>query len=343
MPAPTGGADADGGHGTQEIPVNVPSGPVVDPALPIIDPHHHLWHGAAGRYLVDDLVADLRSGHDVRATVYIECGSFHRAEGPEALRPVGEVEFAAGAAAVGASGRYGPTRFCSSIVGFADLTLGAEADRVLEALVAAGNGRLKGVRHIAAHDPEVKQLAPPGMLRDERFRAGYARLAAHGLSFDAWLYHPQLGDLLSLAAAHPGTPVVVNHAGGPIGTGAYAARRDEAFAEWRAGLRALAALPHVYMKLGGFFMPVFGFGFETAATVDPGELARAARPIVETCIELFGPERCMFESNFPVTRDFLTYRDVWNCYKLAVADGTPSEKQSLFHDTARDVYAMART
>ncbi|MGQ4512946.1 amidohydrolase family protein [Streptomyces sp. DW26H14] len=322
--------------------MNAHSGTVVDPSLPIIDPHHHLWHGAAGRYMLDDLVADLSSGHDVRATVYIECGSFHRADGPEPLRPVGEVEFANGIAAIGASGRYGPARFCSSIVGFADLMLGAEVDRVLDGVVAAGNGRLKGVRHIAAHDPEVKQLAPVGTLRDERFRAGYARLAGYGLSFDAWLYHPQLGDLLSLAAAHPETPVVLNHAGGPIGMGSYAARRDEAFAEWRTALKALAALPNVYMKLGGFFMPVFGFGFEKASAIDPGELARAARPIVETCVELFGPQRCMFESNFPVTRDFLTYRDVWNCYKLAVADGTPAEKRSLFHDTARDFYAIPR-
>jgi len=321
---------------------------VVEPGLPIIDPHHHLWtDGVSGRFMLEDLLADLGSGHDVRATVYIECGSCYRAGGPEELRPVGEIEFANGIAAMGASGAYGPARFCASIVGFADLLLGSRIDSVLESLVAAGNSRLKGIRQIASHDPEVKIQAPAGMLGYEDFRKGYARLAEYGLSFDAWLYHSQLGELLPLAADYPDIPVVINHAGGLAATGAYSSRRDEAFKDWRDGLSALANLPHVTVKLGGFFMPAFGLGFERAERaeraerIDYTELARAARPIIETCVELFGPRRCMFESNFPVTRDFISYRDIWNCYKHAIRDYSAADKADLVHDTAQRVYRIS--
>ncbi|HSZ41247.1 MAG TPA: amidohydrolase family protein [Trebonia sp.] len=313
----------------------------VEPDLPIIDPHHHLWtDGPGGRFMLDDLLADIGSGHDVRATVYIECESFYRGSGPAEFRSVGEVEFANGIAAMGASGAFGPARFCASIVGFADLRRGAKAATVIEGLVAAGNGRLHGIRQIASHDPEVRIQAPAGMLGDSGFREGYARLADYGLSFDAWMYHSQLRELLSLAAGHPDVPVIVNHAGGLAGMGAYATRRAEAFQDWRAAMGELARLPHVSVKLGGFFMPAFGLGFERAKRIDYRELAAAARPIIETCVELFGTKRCMFESNFPVTRDFLTYRDIWNTYKHAIRDYTVAEKADLLHDTAERVYRI---
>jgi L-fuconolactonase len=314
---------------------------VLDPDLPIIDAHHHLWtEGPGGRFMLDDLVSDLGSGHNVRATVYIECESFYRRGGPAELRSVGEAEFANGIAAMGASGAFGPARFCASIVGFADLRLGAKVSAVLEGLVTAGNGRLRGIRQIASHDPEVKIQAPAGMLAHRAFRAGYARLADYGLSFDAWMYHPQLRELLALAADQPGVPVIVNHAGGLVGMGAYASRRADAFRDWRAAMAELARLPHVSVKLGGFYMPAFGFGFERAARIDYRELAAAAAPVIETCVELFGAKRCMFESNFPVTRDFITYRDIWNSYKHAIRDCTAADKADLLHDTAARVYRI---
>jgi predicted TIM-barrel fold metal-dependent hydrolase len=313
---------------------------IVEPELPIIDAHHHLWpDGVGGRFMVDDLVSDLASGHNVKATVYVECGSFYRADGPAELRPVGEVEFANGVAAMGASGQFGSARICASIVGHVNL-LGPGVASTLECMVRAGNGRLKGIRHMAANHPEVKQEAPAGMLLEERFRQGYARLGEYGLSFDAWLYHPQLGELLPLAEAYPEIPVVINHAGGLVGMGSYADSREESFAEWRSALRALAALPHVHVKLGGFFMPAFGLGFERAEEIDYIELAVAAKPIIDTCIELFGPRRCMFESNFPVTRNFISYRDIWNAYKVALRGYSAYEKAYLLHDTAKNFYSV---
>lgn len=318
---------------------------VVDPDAPIVDPHHHLWdgraghHGGSGVYLLDELLADLYSGHRVESTVYVECGSFYDRSRPEAEQPAGEVEFANGVAALCRSGEYGPARVAASIVAHADLLRGPEVDRALEEVVAAGNGRVVGIRHVTANDPAAKQLAPPGALVDPRFRDGYAQLAAHGLTFDAWLYHPQLDELHALAAGRPDVPVAINHAGGLLGAGPYASRREAAFADWRRALGRLAALPQVHVKLGGFFMPAFGFGFEDRA-FDETDLAAAARPIVETCLELFGPDRCMFESNFPMTRYFVGYRQLWNSYKLCVADLTAAERAAVLHDTAQRFYAI---
>jgi predicted TIM-barrel fold metal-dependent hydrolase len=314
---------------------------VVDPELPIIDPHHHLWNGHAGRYMLEELLSDLGSGHNVKATVFMECKSFYRADGPEELRSIGEVEFANGIAAMAASGQYGATRFCAGIVGFADLLRGSRVQPVLEGLIAAGNGRFRGIRHIAACDPEVKLQAPAGMLRDERFREGYACLGKYGLTFDAWLYHPQLEELLPLARDFPEIPVVINHAGGLIGMGSYAGRPEQSFAEWRRGLQQLAELPNTHIKLGGFFMPVFGLGFEQAPNIRSANLAAAAKPIIETCVELFGTDRCMFESNFPVTRNFISYRQIWNCYKLAISDYSGTDKANILHDTAKKFYGIA--
>jgi len=323
---------------------------VVDPELPIIDTHHHQWdpagavtQGQAGRYMVDELVADVNSGHDVKATVFVECGSYYRADAPPEMAPVGEVEFACGIAAMGASGSYGPARFCESIVGYADLLgLGADVAPVLEALVAQGNGRLKGIRYRTNNDPEVgKAEAPPRTLAEPAFRAGYARLAEYGLSFDCWAYHPQLGDLVDLVRDHPEVPVAVNHCGGLIGMGAYAQRRADVYRQWRDQLSRLASFPNVHMKLGGFFMPAFGLGMKGRADLDATVLAEAARPIIDTCIELFGPDRCMFESNFPVTREFVSYKTMWNCYKLAIADLSPAEKRAVLHDTAKRFYRIS--
>ncbi len=317
---------------------------ILEPDLPIVDPHHHLWDRPGWRYLLDELLADLNSGHRIVATVFLQCRAMHRADGPEALRPVGETEFVNGVAAMSASGGYGPARVCAGIVGHADLTLGSAAREVLEAHLRAGGGRFRGIRHSAAWDASMAHPAnapSPGLYADARFREGFGQLASLGLSFDAWLYHPQLPELTALSRAFPGTPIVLNHVGGPLGTGPYAGRRDAVFAEWSASIRELAACPDVRVKLGGLGMPRAGFGFhEQPEPPSSEQLAAAMRPYVETCIAAFGAERCMFESNFPVDKESYSYAVYWNaCKRLAQGAGA-EERAALFRVTASRFYRL---
>src|SRR5579863_2837492 len=238
---------------------------ILDPDLPIVDPHHHLVDREnTGRYLLPDLLADTGSGHNITATVYLEWLSMYRAAGAPEMRPVGEVEFANGVAAMAASGIYGKTRVCAGIVGYADLALGARVEPVLEAMIMAGGGRFRGIRFISASHPDdaargssVNRRA--GLLLDKTVREGFARLHPLGLSFDAWMYHTQLGELVDLARAFPETPIVLDHVGGPIGLGPYAGKRDQVFAEWKRSIAELAGCPNVHIKLGGLGMRLFGF------------------------------------------------------------------------------------
>ena len=308
---------------------------ILDPELPIVDPHHHLWDrpGPGGRYLLDELLADLNSGHRIVATVFLQCRAMHRAAGPEELRPVGETEFVNGIAAMSASGGYGPTWICAGIVGHADLRLGERVQAVLEAHLRAGGDRFRGIRHSTAWDASVSRPAnapQPGLLADPRFRAGFARLAPLGLSFDAWLYHPQLDELTALAQAFPDTQIALDHVGGPLGIGAYAGRRDEVFAQWAASIHELAMCPNVWVKLGGLGMVIAGFDFHLApATPSSERLAAAWRPYIETCIQAFGPARCMFESNFPVDKVAYSYAAHWNACKRLTQGASPTEKAGL--------------
>src|SRR4051794_30193979 len=254
---------------------------VLDPARPIVDPHHHLWDRGGQRYLIEELVADLASGHNVVATVYVEARSMYRAGGPEPLRPVGEVEFANGAAAMSASGGYGPAAICAGIVGHANLLLGESARAVLEAEIAAGGGRFRGIRHSSPWDadPEVAGMyasRPRGLLLDSTFRKGFACLAPLGLSFDAWLFHPQLGEFTDLARAFPDTRIVLDHCGGPIGIGSYANRRGEVFAQWKASIAEAAKCPNVMVKLGGLAMRLLGHDFHERPMPPSSEQLAAA-------------------------------------------------------------------
>jgi predicted TIM-barrel fold metal-dependent hydrolase len=316
--------------------------PVLEPDLPIIDPHHHLWDDARGRYLLDELMRDVNSGHNIRATVFIECSAMYRANGPEALKPVGEVEFVNGVAAMSASGAYGPARLCAGIIGFADLRLGEAVEPVLDAMAcSAGGGRFRGIRQQVTHDEQVRLHPAPGHLRDPRFREGFASLQRRGLSFEAWLYHSQLPDLIDLMEHHPDAKVALNHVGGRIGIGAYASRQDEVKATWRRDIKALARYPNMHVKLGGLGMPLCGFGFETRSQPYPSEgLAEAWRPWFEVCITAFGVERCMFESNFPVDRISSSYRNVWNAFKRIAAGASANEKKALFSGVAGRFYAI---
>jgi predicted TIM-barrel fold metal-dependent hydrolase len=319
---------------------------IIEPGLPIVDPHHHLWDRPRWRYMFEDLLADLNSGHNIVATVFLQCRAFHRAEGPEAMRPVGETEFVNGVAAMSASGRYGAARVCAGIVGNADLRLGDRVQEVLEAHIRAGGDRFRGIRHITAWDADPLLLNPaypvaPGLLGDATFRAGFARLAPLDLSFDAWLFHPQIGELAALARAFPNTRIVLNHVGGPLAIGAYAGQRAEVLGRWRAAVRDLAACPNVFAKLGGMGMRINGFGFHDAAEPPSSEqLAAAWRPYVETCIDSFGASRCMFESNFPVDKGSYSYAIGWNAFKRLASGASAAEKADLFSGTANRVYRL---
>ena len=320
---------------------------ILEPALPIIDPHHHLWDRKGSRYFVLDLLDDVRTGHDVRATVAVEAAAMYRRDAPAELQPVGETEFLNGQAAISASGEYGDCRVCSGIVGHADLCLGERVRPVLEAHVRAGGGRFRGVRFISAWHPDPAARAslanpPPHVLGHPGFRAGFAQLSPLGLSFDAWMYHTQVPELVELARAFPDTAIVLNHVGGAIGIGPYAGKRDQVFAEWRANMRALASCLNVHVKLGGLGMRLFGFDFGSAPRPASSEqLAQAWRPYIETCIEAFGTQRCMFESNFPVDKGSCSYAVLWNAYKRIAANASDADKQWLFSATAGKVYRLS--
>jgi L-fuconolactonase len=318
----------------------------IDPAMPIIDPHHHLWDRGS-RYLLDEIKRDIdTSGHNVRATVYLQCDSMYRADGDAKFVPIGETEFVNGVAAMSASGAYGPARICAGIVGFADLLLGAGVDAVLEAHLRAGGDRFKGVRYCSVWDadPSIKSTPmdfPKDLLSDSKFRAGFGRLAHYGLSFDSWLYHTQIPELAELARTFPDTIVVLDHIGAPLGIGVYADRRGEVFKDWQRNIRELAKCPNARVKLGGMGMHVFGFDFEKRPMPpSSSELAEAWRPFVEICIEAFGTNRAMFESNFPVDKGSYSYGVGWNAFKRLSQGASAAEKTALFGATATRFYRL---
>src|SRR5215471_5715664 len=319
---------------------------VLDPARRIVDPHHHLWDRGGQRYMIEEMAADISTGHNIVATVYVDCRSMYRAHGPEAFRPVGEIEFANGVAAMSASGSYGPAAVCAGIVGHVNLLLGDDAKAVLEAEIAAGQGRFRGIRHSSAWDVDASVAGmyatrPRGLLLDSTFRKGFACLAPLGLSFDAWLFHPQIGELTDLARAFPDTRIVLDHCGGPAGVGRFAGRREEVFPQWRASIREIAKCENVVVKLGGLAMCLLGYDFHLREKPPSSEeLAAAWRPYVETCIEAFGPKRAMFESNFPPDKGQCSYQVIFNAFKRIAAPLSEAEKTALFSQTAIDVYRL---
>lgn len=318
----------------------------LEPELPIIDPHHHLWDHPGSRYELGELIADLSQGHNIRATVFVECAAMYRADGPDALKPVGETEYVNGIAAKSASGGFGETRVAAAIVGFADLQLGAAINEVLEAHIARAPDRFRGIRHASAFDdsPDIRPShtrPPKGLLGLPAFREGFARLNAYGLSFDAWLFHHQIPELTALARAHPETKIIFDHFGGPLGIGPYEGKREEIFAQWKRDVAELATCPNVVAKLGGINMAVNGFGWhkrETPPTSD--ELVAATRDWYLYVIDLFGPDRCMFESNFPVDKLSCSYGVLWNAFKKIASGFGAEEKRHLFHDTAARTYRI---
>ena len=316
--------------------------------LPIIDPHHHLWDTPQrGQYFLPDLLADIGGGHNIVSTVFLECQSMYRKDGPPEMAPVGEVEFVNGIAAMSASGQYGPCRVAEGIVGYADLRLGARVRPVLEAEIAAGGGRFRGIRQGVAWDGDpgigkhASRLVAPRLVLDETFREGLAQLAPLGLSFETWQYHPQLADAADMARAFPDTTFILNHVGGVLGVGPYSGRRPEVLAGWRKDIATLAQCPNVNVKLGGAGMTSFGFDFHERDTPpSSGELAAAWRQYIEPCIEAFGVNRCMFESNFPPDKQSCGYTELWNAFKHITAGASAGEKKALYSGTAARVYRL---
>ncbi|MGA1342012.1 MAG: amidohydrolase family protein [Hyphomonas sp.] len=316
---------------------------VIDPGREIVDPHHHLWPRPHLSYDLEELWCDTQDGHRVTATVFLECGAAYRSDGPEPLRPVGETEFVTAAAERAAKAPENAQ--IAGIVAHADLRL-AELDSVLDAHEAAAKGRLRGIRHAGARDESGAPLsipgrAPKGLFADAGFRRGVARLGTRGLTYDTWVYHHQLPDFAVLARAVPGTVMILDHFGTPLGVGPYAGKRDEIFAKWKDDIAQVAACPNVYAKLGGMAMPDNGYGWNGAAK-PPGsdEFVEAQAPWYHHAIKVFGPERCMFESNFPVDRLSISYRTLWNGLKKIAGDYPESTKERLFSGTARKVYRL---
>lgn len=316
----------------------------LEPELPIIDAHHHLWDHAHNPYGPPDLLADVSGGHRVVATVFIECSTRYRQDGPPAFAALGETQYVND---VAARSQGGPCRIAAGIVGYANLQLGAEVAAVLDAQAMQAPGRFKGVRNTSVYHPDPSargSLAnpPPGLLLDAAFRRGFACLAPRGLSFDAWLYHTQLAELEDLARAFPETAIILNHMGGPIGIGPYQHQRSAVFAEWNRAIARLARCENVFVKVGGLGMRLFGFDLANRdKPASSEELARAWAPYVMACVDAFGPSRCMLESNFPVDKGTGNYRVIWNALKRATQGLGEPARRALFHDTAARVYRIA--
>lgn len=315
----------------------------IDPDLPIIDAHHHLWSLPDFVYMRPEFLADVATGHNVRSSVFVDCKSHYRVDGPEVLRPVGETAFVVAETPAPVENGFVP---CAAIISWADLRLGEEIQGVLEQHDEAGAGRFRGIRSRATwHEhPMVHPVGEgqAGLLLDKTVQRAVRRLGALGLTLDIWAFHTQLGDVAQLAAASPDTVLVLDHCGGPLGIGPYASRRREVFNTWRHEIARLAEFPNVVVKLGGLGMPRTGFGFHQAdMPPTSAQLAHAWTPYVETCIEHFGANRCMFESNFPVDKGACSYTVLWNAFKRMTAALPQEDKESLFSGTAARTYRIA--
>lgn len=323
---------------------------VIDPDLPIVDPHHHFWDLPGNRYLLDEFLTDLRSGHRIIATVHGECGRNFRTTGPEEFRPIGETEFVTGLVESGlaeSGGTVGAgTRICEGIVGQARLDLGVAAGDVLDGHIEAANGRFRGIRHSATWHPDpaagTSTVGGPHLYRTEAFLAGARELARRNLTLDAWVYHTQLDDVIELAQQVPELVICLNHLGGILGIGPNQDRHAAVFREWSRRMARLARCENVTVKLGGLVMRLGVFRY-LGADAPPGSTQLSAfwGPWINHVIELFGADRCMFESNFPADKMGVSYRVLWNGFKRMTATASAAERRALFADTARRVYRLS--
>jgi len=321
---------------------------IIEPELAIVDAHHHIWDEPGKPYLLDDLLVDLDSGHHIVATVFVQCHYAYREQGPEHLRPVGET-LAIEAVRREALRRRPQARACAAIVGFADMLADeAKLEELLEAHLAASPDHFRGVRQSVARDSHfpdgiVLRAAPAGMLADARFRRGLAQVAARGLSFDLLLYHEQIPELTALAHSMEQATIILDHYGCPLGVGHYRSRTKETFAQWQRDIVQLAACPNVHIKLGGLGMIIMGAEYHLGATPPSSvDLANAWRPYVETAVNAFGTQRCLFESNFPVDKAMFSYTVLWNAFKRLSSGASASEKADLFRNNAARLYRLEK-
>lgn len=314
----------------------------LDPSLPICDSHHHLWYDNDISYTAEDYLKDISEGHNVCRTVFVESRMMLKEDAPPEMQPVGETEYVR---KITSRSEGSATVIAAGIIGFADLTIGAAVALVLEAHLAAGKNRFRGIRYTTAWDDGLnikpRWEVPRGLLMDGKFREGFATLGRYGLSFDTWLYHTQLAELIDLVREYPDIPIILNHIGGPLGIGRYEHQREVVFEDWKRGIQELATCANVYIKLGGLGMRICGHHWNEAEK-PPGsaELAGVFKPYYLWCIERFGVDRCMFESNFPVDKASYSYIVLWNVFKRLTADFTHEERLALFHDTAARVYRL---
>lgn len=322
-----------------------PEETILFPDLEIIDAHHHLWDYPGFRYLVPEFARDI-ADHNVVASVYAECHSMYRKDGPSHLKYVGETEFVIGQQAQAASGSYGPAHIAAGIIGYADLKLGAAVDEVLDAHIEVARERFKGIRYSANHDPNEAIMGSPhddrpGVLGDERILEGLRKLAEKGLIFECWVFFHQLDEVVSLARAIPDLQIVLNHCGGPLGYGPYAENREEHYASWARGMQRVAREPNVSCKVGGIMGRGAAYDYIHAVTPPDSEtLAEIWRPWFEPTIEWFGANRCMFESNYPLEKMGTSYRTLYNCFKRIAINASDDERRALFADNARRIYRM---
>lgn len=326
--------------------------PVLRPDLPVIDAHHHLYRRPDQTYLIDDYLADAATGHSLLASIYVQGRAMTRAQGPDMMKPLGETEFANGVAAMSASGLYGTPKLCAGIVAYADLWHGDAISGLLDAhLAAAGGltregGRFCGIRQTLVCDADTSLMNPayrvtPDMVGHPDFLAGFDALAARGLSFDLWGYFHQLGDLARLADRYPQTRFILDHCGGVVGVGQYAGRREEVFQVWSDNLEEIARRPNVAVKLGGLGMRLSGFGFESGQRPpDSRQAATAWGPYFRRCIELFGTDRVLFGTNFPVDKSGLSWNVCWNAFKRITEGHSEAELQAMFWRNAARIYGL---
>jgi len=325
---------------------------IIDPEREIIDPHHHLWHGPddppgikeSYRYLLQDLWKDTSSGHNIKKTVFIDCGQEYYSDGPEAFKPVGETEFVAEIASQAASD-YSQAQI-SGIIGHANMMLGSNVKEVLELHVEKGNGLFRGIRHAGGWDSDerVKNAhshPTPHIYLEDKFQEGLQELSSMNMVFDTWHYHNQIKDLTKLAKNLPELIIVHDHFGGPLGIGPYKDKREEIFVQWQEDIHELSQCNNVYSKLGGLAMPVNGWDWhKRALPATSDEIITEQSRYYHYTLECFGSERCMFESNFPVDKQSVSYHVIWNAYKKLVKDFDEKTKDDLFYNTAEKVYKL---
>lgn len=316
---------------------------VLEPDIPIVDPHHHLWKRPEFDYLLENLQNDTQSGHDIRKTVFVECGASYRDSGPEHLKPVGETEFVA---EIAEKSKKHSEPLIAGIVAHADLTLGVNVEEVIEAHEVAGRGLFRGIRHALAHSRHPEHMtivgrSPANLYENKNFQEGVRTLGRHGYTYESWHYHYQNKEFMKVASSAPETTIILDHFGTPLGVGPYENEREEIFEKWCKDITEISALPNVYAKLGGLSMPDNGFNWHLSdQPPTSNQLVEAQKRYYEHTIECFGPNRCMFESNFPVDKLSISYHVLYNAFKKMVSHFSDSEKLEMFNETASRVYSL---